>query len=349
MSSATPLTYRLARSLLFRLEPERAHRLGMLALRLAAGLRLSGPPATPRLERRIGDLTFSCPIGLAAGFDKNAEAVKSFVFMGLGFAEVGTVTPLPQPGNPRPRLFRYPRERCLQNALGFNNHGMAALSARLEGGRRRSVPLGVNIGKNKATPDAAAEDDYAILVERLADRCDFFVINVSSPNTPGLRDLQEAGRLRGLVERLGRLTTLPVMIKLAPDLGAGEAATLSAAAIEGGAAGVVVCNTTTDYSLLPGARDFGGISGAVLRERSYEMLREVVAALGSESTVVSVGGIDSGAEVYRRLTGGADLVEIYSALVFEGPGLVRRMRRELVELMDRDGVRDVREIAEASR
>ena len=280
MSSATPLTYRLARALLFRLEPERAHHLAISALRLAAALRLPGPPPEPRLERRIGGLRFSSPIGLAAGFDKNAESANSFVFMGLGFAEVGTVTPRSQPGNPRPRLFRYPRERCLQNALGFNNHGMDALASRLAAVRERLVPLGVNIGKNKTTPDEAAEDDYAALVERLSDHGDFFVVNVSSPNTPGLRDLQEVGRLRGLVERLCGLTQRPVMIKLAPDLGPGESAGLAAAAVEGGAAGVVVCNTTIDYSLLPGARDFGGISGAALRERSFEMLVEVAAVLG---------------------------------------------------------------------
>ena len=323
--------------------------MAIAALRLAATLRLPGPTEEPRLSRRVGDLVFPCPIGLAAGFDKNADAANSFVFMGLGFAEVGTVTPRPQPGNPRPRLFRYPAERCLQNALGFNNAGMDALESRLGSARRSAVPLGINIGKNKATPDAAAEDDYATLVERLADRCDFFVVNVSSPNTPGLRDLQEAGRLRRLLGRLGELTSRPVMIKLAPDLEPGDAPRLAAAAVEGGASGVVVCNTTTDYSLLPGAREFGGLSGTVLTERSFEILVEVVAALDRTVTIISVGGVDSGAEAYRRLKAGADLVELYSALVFEGPGLVRRMRRELVELMDRDGVGNLSEIIGVER
>lgn len=349
MIPTTPLPYRLIRPLLFRLEPERAHHLAIAALRLAAMLHLPGPRREDRLTRRVGNLEFPCPIGLAAGFDKNAEAHKSFVFMGLGFAEIGTVTPLPQPGNARPRMFRYPAERCLQNALGFNNAGAEALRRRLERRPSPGIPLGINIGKNKATPDDAAESDYATLVEGLADHCEFFVVNVSSPNTPGLRDLQETGRLRRLIESLCELTMRPVMVKLAPDLAPGDGPALAAASVEGGASGVVLCNTTTDYSLLPGARDFGGLSGSVLRERSFEMLVEVATALDGAAIIISVGGVDSGAEVYRRLKAGADLVEIYSALVFEGPGLIRRMRRELLELMDEDGVGDLSELVGADR
>lgn len=349
MSSATSLPYRILRPLLFRLEPERAHRAAIGALRVAGALGLSSAPSDTRLKRRVMDLEFPNPVGLAAGFDKDAETTKSFIFMGLGFAEVGTVTPLAQPGNPRPRMFRYPTARTLQNALGFNNAGAEAMRGRLDRQYPVGIPLGVNIGKNKVTPDERAADDYAALVEGLSDRCDFFVVNVSSPNTPGLRDLQEVGRLRSLIRRLCQLTERPLLVKLAPDLEPGDAPRLAAAAVESGALGVVLCNTTTDYSTLPGARDFGGLSGAVLKERSFELLVEVAGELGGQAAVVSVGGIDSGTEVYRRLRAGADLVEVYSALVFQGPGLIRRIQRELITLMDRDGVREIDEIVGVDR
>jgi dihydroorotate dehydrogenase len=330
--------------LLFRLDPETAHNLAVQALRLAGALHLPGRSHSERLARRLMGLEFASPIGLAAGFDKNARLLKSFVFMHLGFAEVGTVTPLGQPGNPRPRMFRHARERSLQNELGFNNEGLDAMRPRLEARRRSSIPVAVNIGKNKATPDGEAEGDYRSLVEALSDCADYFVLNVSSPNTPGLRDLQEAGRLSALVSGICDLTERPVMIKLAPDLAPGQGGHLASVAVEAGAAGVVICNTTIDYELLPGARTSGGLSGAVLSERSFELLQEVAAEILGQAVIVSVGGIDSGAEAYRRLRAGADLVEVYSALVFEGPMLFRRMERDLLALMDRDGFERLGEV-----
>lgn len=314
------------------------------ALRVAGALRLPGPRASERLSRRLLGLDFPNPIGLAAGFDKDAAVTKSFVFMGLGFAEVGTVTPLPQAGNPRPRMFRHVGRESLQNALGFNNAGVEATRARLERLGPLGLPLGVNIGKNNITPVARAEDDYALLVERLSACCDYFVLNVSSPNTPGLRDLQEDARLRGLLELVCGLTSLPVMIKLAPDLAAGEVRRLASTAVEAGAAGIVISNTTTDYDLLPGAERVGGLSGAVLKERSFELLVEVVGAVGDSAVVVSVGGIDCAEEAYRRLRAGADLVEIYSAMIFHGPGLIRRISSQLLDLMDRDGASGISDV-----
>jgi dihydroorotate dehydrogenase len=349
VSPSTPLGYRLLRSLAFRFQPETAHGMAVGLLRAAGALRLPGPAPEPRLRQRALGLDFGNPVGLAAGFDKNAEAAKSFIFMGLGFAEVGTVTPLAQPGNPRPRMFRYPAQRSLQNALGFNNQGVEALRARLRSLYPLGIPLAINIGKNKATPDESAEDDYVKAVERLEDCCDYFVVNVSSPNTPGLRDLQDAERLRSLIRRLTNLTARSILVKLAPDLAVGEAPRLCAASVEAGAMGVVLCNTTTDYSLLPGARDFGGLSGAVLKRRSFEMLVEVSRALGDATTIVSVGGIETPEDVYRRLRAGATLVELYSAMVFEGPGLIRRLRSGLLELMDRDGIENVTEIIGVDR
>jgi dihydroorotate dehydrogenase len=292
-------------------------------------------------------LEFGSPIGLAAGFDKNARLLKSFVFMHLGFAEVGTVTPLGQPGNPRPRMFRYAREKSLQNELGFNNEGLDAMRPRLEARRRSPIPVAVNIGKNKATPAAEAEGDYRRLVEGLSGCADYFVLNVSSPNTPGLRKLQEAGRLSALVRSICGLPERPVMVKLAPDFAPGEGARLASAAVEAGAAGVVICNTTIDYGLLAGARTSGGLSGSVLRDRSFELLQEVAAEIAGQAVIVSVGGVDSGAEAYRRLRAGADLVEVYSAMVFEGPTLFRRMERDLLALMDRDGFEKLGEVIAA--
>lgn len=349
LSLRTPWIYRSIRPLLFLLDPERAHRLAMRFLRLVGGIALPTPRHDERLAQRMLDRRFASPIGLAAGMDKDAESTKSFVFIGLGFLEVGTVTPLAQDGNPRPRLLRHVEAASLQNWLGFNNSGLEAMRTRLHRAYPLPFPIGVNIGKNKATPDEAAEEDYAKLVAGLSSCCDFFVINVSSPNTPGLRSMQQEGRLRALVELLKGTTERPLLVKLAPDLPAGQGARLGNSALEGGAAGLVLCNTTTQYDLIPGIPAKGGLSGRVLAERSFELLREVAAEVPSETVLVSVGGIDSGAEAYRRLRAGARLVELYSALVFEGPGLPRRMTRELIGLMERDGVTRLSDVVGVDR
>ena len=347
--SRTPWIYRTLRPLLFSLDAERAHRLTMGGLRLASRVAHPAPRLDSRLAQNLWGREFPCPVGLAAGMDKDAEAVNSFVFIGLGFIEVGTVTPLAQPGNARPRLMRHVGARSLQNWLGFNNAGLRAMRSRLERLYPLSVPLGVNVGRNKATPDERAEDDYAKVVEGLDGWCDFFVINVSSPNTPGLRDLQEETRLRSLVELLAAMTRRPLLVKLAPDLLPGQAVRLAGAALAGGAAGLVLCNTTTDYELIAGAPAQGGLSGRVLAARSFEVLREVAAEVPDETVLVSVGGIDSGAEAYRRLRAGARLLELYTGLVFEGPGLPRRIARQLVELMDRDGAAQLSDVVGADR
>ncbi len=349
MSSRTPWIYRTLRPLLFSVDAETAHRMTMGLLRVGGALPLSPPRHDPRLEQRILGLCFPGPFGLAAGMDKNAESYKSFVFMGLGFVEVGTVTPRSQPGNPRPRLLRHVEAKSLQNWLGFNNAGVEAMRARLCRTGTRPVPVGVNIGRNKDTPDEAAEEDYLRLVEELSDCCDFFVVNISSPNTPGLRDMQQAGRLRRLVEGLRSRSDRPLLVKLAPDLAVGEGARLSEAALAGGASGLVLCNTTVDYCLIEGVEPRGGLSGRVLAARSRELLDEVAREVPAGTLLVSVGGVDSGAEAYRRLRAGASLVEIFSALVFEGPGLPRRMERELLELMDRDGVGNLTEVIGVDR
>ncbi len=348
--------YPLLRRLLFGLDAETAHGLGMAALRSAGAV----PGLVPALARRnlvdaaplrqtLFGRDFPNPVGLAAGFDKDAAVVGTLPALGFGFGEVGTVTPLPQPGNPRPRLFRHSAEGSLQNALGFNNGGMEAMRRRLERIYPAALPLGVNLGKNKATPPERALDDYETLIRGLHPFCDYLVVNLSSPNTPGLRDLQNEAFVREILTLAATITAKPVLVKIAPDLAPGQAAALSKTAVEAGAAGIIATNTTIDYALVPGAKDFGGISGRALKEKSFQVFEEVARALFGKTVLISVGGIDSGAEAYRRLKAGASLVQLYTALIYEGPGLPRRINEELLALMERDGVKGIGEVIGAER
>ena len=345
------MAYRALRKLLFRLDPERAHALGLGVLArvgrrpgLLARLERRMRVVDPRLEQVLWQKRFPNPVGLAAGFDKDAVAVPALGALGFGFLEVGTVTPRAQPGNPRPRLFRYPGAESLENALGFNNGGAAALRERLATTYPARVPLGINLGKNRETPLERALDDYASLFESLAESCDYLVVNVSSPNTPGLRELQNRRTLRRLLE-LGRAATgRPILVKIAPDMETAAAVELCARAVEDGAAGIILSNTTTDYDLLPVARRVGGLSGAVLREKSFRLLQAVADELFGSCVLVSVGGVDSAAETLRRLAAGASLVQLYTALVYRGPGLVKRILAGLVEQLDRVGAGSLAEV-----
>ena len=343
--------YPLLRRLLFRLDPEAGHAAGMTALRAAQAL----PPVRgalvrrnlvddPRLHQTLFGREVPNPVGLAAGLDKDAVAVRGMAALGFGFLEVGTVTPLAQPGNPRPRLFRFPAAESLQNAMGFNNGGMEAMRRRLEEIYPLEVPLGINIGKNKATPPERALDDYETLLRGLAHLGDYLVVNLSSPNTPGLRDLQNETFVRQVLGLAKEITPRPVLVKIAPDLEPETAADLSEVAVEAGAAGIIATNTTTDYALLPGSKDFGGLSGRVLKEKSFRVFEAVARRLFGRTVLISVGGIDSGAEAWRRLRAGASLVQVYTALIYQGPGLVRRINREILGLMEREGVRGIGEI-----
>ncbi len=349
-----PPGYRLLEALLFRLDPETSHGLAIGALRLAGSvpglahlLARRRSVADPRLAQTLFGRRFANPIGLAAGFDKDGVALRGLPALGLGFAEVGTVTPLPQPGNPKPRLLRHPAVESVQNAMGFNNAGMEALRRRLAASYPLPFPVGVNVGKNKATSPDAALGDYETLVRGLSDLCDYLVVNLSSPNTPGLRDLQNEGFVRAVLAMARGVTAKPVLVKLSPDLAAEAAADLAEAAIEAGAAGIVATNTTTDYGLIPGAKAFGGLSGAVLREKSYAILRAIAGRLrqgpDSRAVLIAVGGIDSGAEAYRRLRAGASLVQVYTGLVYQGPSLARRIAEELLTLLERDGLASIGE------
>ena len=345
-----PLPYPLLRRLLFGLDPEQSHALAMGALRalpampgLAGAATRRNMVADPRLAQTLFGRVVPNPVGLAAGFDKDAVALRAMPAMGFGFVEVGTVTPLPQAGNPKPRLFRHPRQRSLQNAMGFNNAGMEALARRLAVVHPFAIPVGVNVGKNKATPPERALEDYETLFARLGSSSDYLVVNLSSPNTPGLRDLQTEAFVVEVLAAARRHTATPVLVKIAPDLDLGLAADLAEAAVEAGAAGVVATNTTVDYGLIPGVKPFGGLSGQVLKERSYAVLKAMAGHLRGRGVIVSVGGIDSGAEAYRRIKAGARLVQVYTALVYHGPALPGRMNRELLALMERDGVSRIEE------
>jgi dihydroorotate dehydrogenase len=294
-------------------------------------------------------LVFANPLGLAAGFDKDGEIVGAMAELGFGWLEVGTVTPRPQAGNPRPRLFRYPEARSLENRMGFNNDGAAALEARLRRSWPAAVPVGVNLGKNKDTPNDRALEDYLGMMKVFRQRCDYFVVNVSSPNTPGLRDLQDRGFIRELLAASTNVVEQPVFLKLAPDLETRAAIDLVSSAVSAGAQGAILTNTTCDYSLLPEARGVGGLSGAVLREKSFQMLEAVAAELYGSCLLVSVGGIDSGKEAYRRFRAGAALVQVYTAMVYQGPGIVRDILGEIGECMRRDGFESITEVIGADR
>lgn len=327
------------------LPPETAHSVAVSVLRvvqstparrwLARGYRSADVAG---LSQELLGLSFSNPVGLAAGFDKDGLVVAGMAALGFGWLEVGAVTPRAQRGNPRPRLFRYRSAMSLENAMGFNNRGVEALRIRLARGYPAPVPLMVNLGKNKTTENARAADDYLFLIERLSERCDGFVLNVSSPNTPGLRDLQNDRQLADLVAGAVRATARPLFVKLSPDLEIERARELALASVEAGAAGLILANTTTDYDLLPEARRVGGLSGRVLRERSFQLLCALGRDLFGRCLLVSVGGVSSGRDVYARIRAGANLVQLYTALVFEGPGLVRRITEELAELLSRDGL-----------
>jgi dihydroorotate dehydrogenase len=324
--------YPALRPALFALDPERAHRLALAALKLAPArhMRLTDGAGIERLGLR-----FPNPVGLAAGFDKNAVAVGGLGALGFGFIEVGTVTPRPQRGQPRPRLFRVPAAHALINRLGFPNDGAHAVAARLAS-RRYSGIVGVNIGKNADTPLAHALDDYLACARRLRAVADYLVVNVSSPNTPGLRELQTRERLEPILAALkdelargGR--RVPLLAKLSPDLSPEELAGLAALARELPLDGLVAVNTTVGHTALAGGRErpAGGLSGAPLKEPARSAVAALRAALGPGITIIGVGGIDSGAAARALVAAGADLVQLYTGLVYRGPALVRECRRAL--------------------
>lgn len=342
--------YAWAGPIIRKLEPERAHRLTIGALR--AGLVPRAAPVTESiLSTNVWSLRFQNPIGLAAGFDKNAEAPDAMLELGFGFVEVGTVTPRAQSGNPRPRLFRLPEEQAVINRMGFNNDGIAVVASRLAQRREegRSGPVGGNVGPNKDDVDPAAA--CAAAVATLCAFVDYLVVNVSSPNTPGLRSLQRRAELARLLEvcreardRSGMAT--PLLVKVAPDLSAEERADIAEVILQAGVDGLVATNTTTDrpINLAGRARDEpGGLSGAPLFRRSTDVLADFYRLTDGRLPLIGVGGIGSGAQAYAKIRAGASLLQLYTALIYQGPALVGRIARDLAQLLHRDGFASVAE------
>jgi dihydroorotate dehydrogenase len=338
--------YALAAPILRKLDAERAHRLALRALRagLARPFYASGGD-DPVLATRLWDWDLANPVGLAAGFDKNAEAAAELLGLGFGFIEVGGVTPLPQPGNPRPRVFRLQEDGAVINRMGFNNDGSEEVARRLARlGRPRGV-VGVNLGKNKDQVDAVA--DFAVGARRLAPHADFLVVNVSSPNTPGLRSLQSIAPLRDILlavrDAIGAAVPdrrVPLMLKIAPDLALDDVSDIVALALAQSVDALVIGNTT--LSRPPDLRsahrgETGGLSGRPLFALSTSVLRHAYRASGGKLPLIGVGGIASGADAYAKIKAGASLVQLYTALVYEGPALVGRIKRELAALLRQDG------------
>lgn len=348
--------FRLLRRLLFLLPPEVAHGLAIGALSLLEPL-----PALCRALRRlttgqthlpckVAGLSFDNPIGLAAGFDKDAEAVAGLFALGFGFVEIGTVTPRPQPGNPPPRLFRVPEHRALINRMGFNNHGARAAAGRLRELSFRPGLVGANLGKNKTTPNERAADDYLSCLDELAPLSDYLVLNASSPNTPGLRELQEPEALRALLQavvrrRDERAPGKPVFLKIAPDLSLEAVDEIVDVALECKIDGLVATNTTIARPFEgPLANQTGGLSGAPLRARSTEVIRRAFRRARGKLPIIGVGGVFSAEDAYEKLRAGAALVQVYTGFVYEGPAFVRRLLLGLRSLLERDGFASVAEV-----
>lgn len=322
----------LLRPLLFSLDAEKAHHVGMAGLKampvpMAKAWRQNARAERPSLETTVAGLRFPNPVGLAAGLDKNAEALIGLFGLGFGFVEVGTVTPRPQAGNPLPRLFRLPEHTALINRLGFNNEGMAAMKARLERLSWRPGPVGVNLGKNKDTPNEQAVEDYVACAETLGPLGDYVVVNLSSPNTPGLRALQEPEALAAILSAVrAKLPTRPLFLKIAPDLTdeAVDAAVDVAASI--GISGLICTNTTITRPVEhPLAKEAGGLSGRPVFQRSTEVLKRAFQRSQGKLPLIGVGGVFDGDDAFAKISAGASLVQLYTGFIYGGPGLPRRV------------------------
>ncbi len=339
------MLYKLIRPALFLSDAESAHGLSLAALRT---MPLPKPPAVnPILSQKVAGLNFTNPVGLAPGYDKNAEVAAPILRLGFGFTEVGTLTPRPQAGNDRPRLFRLVEDEAVINRMGFNNDGQLAAAIRLE--RLRRTPLagivGVNIGANKDSADRIA--DYAIGVRDMERYADYLTVNISSPNTPGLRALQDRAALDDLLCAVmeARIGDTPIFLKVAPDLEPSDIDDIVAVCTERGVAAIIVSNTTITRPELSSrhAGESGGLSGAPLRPLALQRLKDFRSASGGRIPLIGVGGISSALDAYARIRAGAVLVQIYSALVYKGPALAAAVNAELAALLARDGFANIAE------
>ncbi len=346
------IKYSNIKKYIYKLDPEIAHSIVESGVRIVVNYLPFLLPAIKskytlndeRLSQNIFGVNFPNPVGMAAGFDKNATMIPLLEALGFGYVEFGTVTPRPQIGNEKPRLFRYPEQNSLQNAMGFNNQGLTKIKKRVEKLYPYTIALGANIGKNKSTTQEDAIKDYELLINAFKDLCDYIVINISSPNTPGLRDLQNERFIKELFTLATAITNKPILLKIAPDLKKKEMLNICSIALGHGAKGIIATNTTIDYSLLPNAKGFGGISGDVLKQKSFEAFETLSKEFYSQTTLISVGGISDGDEAYKRLKAGANLIQVYSAFIFKGPSLAKNINERILKLMEQDGVTHISQI-----
>ncbi len=340
--------YSMLRNILFNFDAESVHHFSMNTIKSISNITAVQKVLSqefqykhPSLQKQVFGLPFQNPVGLGAGFDKNALYLKELETIGFGFVEIGTVTPLPQPGNDRPRLFRLPKDEAIINRMGFNNNGAKAVAARLRA-TKRNIIVGGNIGKNKATPNDEAWKDYEICMQELFDCVDYFVVNVSSPNTPGLRELQEKSSLRKILSQLqnlnqGRINTRPLLLKIAPDLTVGQLDDIIELAQEVKLNGLVATNTTISReNLLTEKAEVeaigpGGLSGKPLKDKSTQIVQYISKHTNGALPVIASGGIITGADARDKLNAGASLLQVWTGFVYEGPYIVRNICRELVE------------------
>lgn len=353
--------YPLLRPLLFRMQPERAHHLVMSTLRWWPGAAsLFSPRFTPdhRLQQSLWGISFPHPIGLAAGLDKDAVALDGLLASGFSFLEVGTVTPKPQPGNPKPRLYRLVEDEALINRMGFNNLGVDVMKEHLKRRRKRGI-IGVNLGKNKLTPNEQAVEDYLTLLDKLYPVPDYVVLNVSSPNTPGLRDLQSEAALVPLVQQVLRKRDeqyemhrekiwpryTPVLVKVAPDLANETLTSLAKALFDLGIDGFIATNTTISRPELKShhRQESGGLSGRPLQSRSTEVVRLLYQATRGQIPIIGSGGVFTAQDAYEKIRAGARLVQVYTGFIYRGPGIVKELVEGLSILLKRDGFQNVEE------
>ena len=344
------MNYDTLKKIFFRFDPETAHKIAEFGLRALyatpGGLEILakfGVYKDEILTQNIWNLSFDNPVGIAGGFDKNATMIAPLAALGYGHIDFGTFTPRPQSGNEKPRLFRLVSEQSIQNAMGFNNEGADVIERRVRKIYPFVIPIAANIGKNKATSNEDALSDYEALGRKFNGLCDFFIINVSSPNTPNLRALQENSFINELIGAMKKITNRPLVLKLAPDMSADQAIVLCECAVQSGASGIIINNTSVDYSLSPNARDFGGLSGRLITEKSRELFAQVARELFGRTVLISCGGIDSAQEAYERIKSGASLVQIFTAFIFKGPFVAKSINEGLAEVLRADGFKNISE------
>jgi dihydroorotate dehydrogenase len=348
--------YQLVKKFLFQMDAEEAHEKTIDVLRKVENsapgksiLKMVYQFRDERLETTLWGIRFPNPVGLAAGFDKNAEVYHALASLGFGFVEVGTITPQGQPGNPRPRLFRLPDHQAVINRMGFNNYGAYTASQNLVDYAYADIPIGINIGKNKMTPNEEAAADYSKCLDMLYPYGHYVVINVSSPNTPNLRDLQETESLRAIIREvrakaaeleLRGVKAKPILVKVSPDMADEQMSDVVQTAVAEGVAGIIATNTTLSRDGVenhPYAEETGGLSGKPLEERSTAWVREIYQEVGDKVPIVGVGGIFTGDDAYRKIRAGASLVQVYTGMIYRGPGIARQINKRLLQLLKQDG------------